>query len=585
MASPPINNRIRYESDEKCTPLSSFIVGIQGIMIPALPIVVSIVVINVLAAGQDEAYLSWAVFSTLIIVGIVTALQASRISRLGAGHLVVVGVTPNYIPLSVLALDEGGPAMLASLMVASGLFFLAIATRLPQLRRVITPTVSGTVLMLITVMLLPICLDRFVEVPEGVPAFSGLCIAVVTLMISTALILRAPQRWRPWSMLIGFAFGCMVAALLGVYDLERLYTSPWVGIPQVDFQGLDLTPAAGFWALLPMFLIVTLVQAIKGIGDNVVIQRVSRRRPRTTDFRLLQGSLYSNGVGILLSGLAGTPPPTSYASYTASLVNMTGVAARNVGYAIAIILLGLALLPKFTGALLTIPSPVMGAFLLIAVGILFVEGVQTVVQDGLDFQKSLVVAVSFALGAGLEQQNILDLENLLVHPWGTLFGSGITVGAATAIALNVFLNVTSARSRKLEVRLDFSDLPRIDAFMQKVAADMDWSEVATQRLRSAGEETLSSLLQPDSEYPADSGTDKTPRLIIAVRPDRGTVEMEFVSTLEDEENLEDRLAHLNEEEESVDEREISFRLLRHYASSVRHRKYQGMDIVTVRVEA
>lgn len=582
MASTPVNDHVRYEPDEKCAPLSSFVVGIQGIVL-VLPLAVSIVIINVLATGQDEAYMTWSVFSALIIVGIVTALQASRISRLGAGHLVIMGVTPNYIPLSVLALNEGGPAMLASLMVVSALFFLAIATRLPQLRQVITPTVSGTVLMLIAVMVLPICLDRFGEVPEGAPAFAGLSVALVTLIVSTVLILRAPRRWRPWSILIGFASGCVAAALLGVYDLEPLYAAPWVGIPQVGFQGLDLTPAAGFWALLPMFLIVTLVQAIKGIGDNVVIQRVSRRRPKTTDFRLLQGSLYSNGVGVLLSGLAGTPPASPYSSFTASIVNMTGVAARNVGYVIAIMLLGLALLPKFTGALLTIPSPVMGAFLLVAVGIFFVEGIQTIVRDGLDFQKTVVVGVSFALGAGLEQQNIL--ENLLAHPWGTLLGNGITVGAATAIALNAFLNVTSARSRKLEVRLDFSDLPRIDSFMREVAADMGWSEEAAQRLRSAGEETLSSLLQPDSGYPADGGTDKTPRLIIAVRPDGGGAEMEFISTLEDEGNLEDRLAYLDEEEESADEREISFRLLRHYASSVRHRKYQGMDIVAVRVEA
>ena len=582
MASTPVNDHIRYEPDERCSPFSSFVVAIQGVVL-VLPLAVSIVVINVLATGQNEAYLTWSVFSALIIVAIITALQASRISRLGAGHLVVMGVTPNYIPLSVLALHEGGPAMLASLMVVSALFFLAIATRLPQLRRVITPAVSGTVLMLIAVMVLPICLDRFGEVPEGASASVGLCIAAVTLMVSTVLILCASRRWRPWSILIGFVSGCVTAALLGVYDLGSLYAAPWVGIPQVGFQGLDLIPTAGFWALLPMFLIVTLVQAIKGIGDNVVIQRVSRRRPRTTDFRLLQGSLYSNGVGILLSGLAGTPPASPYSSFTASVVNMTGVAARNVGYVIAVMLLVLALLPKFTGALLTIPSPVMGAFLLIAVGIFFVEGIQTIVRDGLDFQKTVVVGVSFALGAGFEQQNIL--ENMLAPPWGTLLGNGITVGAATAITLNIFLNLISPRSRKLEVRLDFSDLPRIDAFMREIAADMHWSEEATRRLRSAGEETLSSLLQPDSEYPADSGPEKTPRLIIGVRPDRGAVEMEFVSTLEDEGNLEDRLAYLNEEEESVDEREISFRLLRHYASSVRHRKYQGMDIVTVRVEA
>ena len=585
MASTPANDHhIRHEPDEKCTPLLSFVVAMQGIVL-ILPLVVSIVVINVLVTGQNEAYLTWSVFSALIVVGIITALHASRISRFGAGHLVVVGVTPVYIPLYALALHEGGPAMLASLMVASALFFFAIASRLPQLRRVITPTVSGTVLMLIAVMVLPICLDRFDEVPEGASAFAGLGVAAVTLVVSTMLILRAPRRWRPWSILIGFLSGCAAAALLGVYDLGPLYRAPWVGIPQVGFQGLDLTPTAGFWALLPIFLIVTLVQAIKNIGDNMVIQQVSRRRPRATDFRLLQNSLYSNGVSVLLSGLAGTPPASPYSSFTVSTVNMTGVAARHVGYVIAVMLLVLALLPKFTGVLLTIPSPVMGAFLLIAVGIFFLEGVQTIVRDGLDFQKTVVVGLSFALGAGFEQQNIL--QDLLAHPWGTLLGNSITVGAVTAIGLNIFLNVTSPRSRKLEVRLDFSDLPRIDAFMQKIAADMRWSEEAAQRLRSAGEETLSSLLQPDSEYPADSGPEKTPRLIIGVRPDdgRAAVEMEFVSTLEDEGNLEDRLAYLHEEGESVDEREISFRLLRHYASSVRHRKYQGMDIVTVRVEA
>ena len=583
MASTPTSDHIHHEPDEKCSPLLSLVVAMQGIVL-ILPLVVSIVVINVLVTGQNEAYLTWSVFSALIIVAIITALHASKISRLGAGHLVIVGVTPTYIPLYALALHEGGLAMLASLMVVSALFFFAIATRLPQLRRVITPTVSGTVLMLIAVMVLPICLDRFDEVPEGASAFAGLGVAAVTLVVSTMLILRAPRRWRPWSILIGFLSGCAAAALLGVYDLGPLYRAPWVGIPQIGFQGLDLTPTAGFWALLPIFLIVTLVQAIKNIGDNMVIQKVSRRRPRATDFRLLQNSLYSNGVSVLLSGLAGTPPASPYSSFTVSAVNMTGVAARNVGYVIAVMLVVLALLPKFTGVLLTIPSPVMGAFLLIAVGIFFLEGVQTIVRDGLDFQKTVVVGLSFALGAGFEQQNIL--QDLLAHPWGTLLGNSITVGAVTAIGLNIFLNATSPRSRKLEVRLDFSDLPRIDAFMQKIATDMRWSEEATQRLRSAGEETLSSLLQPDSEHLADSGPEKTPRLIIGVRPDDGgALEMEFVSTLEDEGNLEDRLAYLNEEGESVDEREISFRLLRHYASSVQHRKYQGMDIVTVRVEA
>ena len=582
MATAQSDDRIRYEPEEKCSILSSFVVGIQGIML-VLPPAISVIVVTVLAAGQDEDYLAWSMFASLIIVAIVTALQASRIGRMGAGHMAVTGVTPNYIALAVLALAEGGPALLASLMVVSALFFFAVATWLPQLRRVLTPTVSGTVLMLIAVSVLPFCLDRLDEVPSGAPSFAGPLVAVVTLVIATGLVLRAPRPLRPWSMLIGFVSGCIVAALLGVYDLERLYSAPWIGIPEVGFEGLDLRLGAGFWALLPMFMIVTLVQAIKGIGDNVVIQRTARRRPRSTDFRLLQGSIYANGVGILLSGIAGTPPASSYSSFTASVVNITGVASRYVGYAIAVILIGMALLPKLTGALLTIPTPVMGAFLLVALGIFFVEGLQTIMRDGLNLEKSIVVGLSFAVGAGLLQRNVI--EELLGHPWGALLGNGITVGAATAIVLTIFLNLTSPRPKRMETKLDLASMSKIDDFVQEVATEKGWSDEATQRLRSAAEEALSSLLQSGNEYHPGGIADDIPRLIIVARPDGQAVDLEFVSVLEDDENLGDRLAYLDDEEETIDDREISFRLLRHYASSVSHQKYHGMDIVTVRVDA
>lgn len=51
------------------------------------------------------------------------------------------------------------------------------------------------------------------------------------------------------------------------------------------------------------------------------------------------------------------------------------------------------------------------------------------------------------------------------------------------------------------------------------------------------------------------------------------------------ENLEDKLAYLSEQPEIHVEEEISFWLLRHYASSVQHRKYHDIDIITVEVAA
>ena len=163
MASANADERVRYEPDEQCPPLVAVGVGIQGALLALAPLVV-VAAISGVAAGQDERQLTWTVVAALVVGGIVTILQAARIWRVGLGHIMIMGVTPNYIAVSVLALAEGGPSMLASLLVLSAVFYFAVAAWLPQLRRVITPAVSGTVLMLIAVTLLPIAWDRLTEV-------------------------------------------------------------------------------------------------------------------------------------------------------------------------------------------------------------------------------------------------------------------------------------------------------------------------------------------------------------------------------------------------------------------------------------
>ena len=127
--------------------------------------------------------------------------------------------------------------MLASLIVLSSLFYLALAAWLPLLRRIITPVVSGTVLMLIAALILPIAFDRLQEVPEGSSLAAGPCVAAVTLVAATMLMLRGSRTWRPWSLLLGIAAGCVAAAPFGLYDFARLSTASWVGIPASGFPG------------------------------------------------------------------------------------------------------------------------------------------------------------------------------------------------------------------------------------------------------------------------------------------------------------------------------------------------------------
>ena len=160
---------IRYEADERCPLWVSLGVGLQGTVFALAPLVL-IVAITARAGGQDESYLSWAVFAALVISGCLTALQASRFWRFGAGYVLIMGTTPNFVAITVLALAAGGPPLFASLVVVGSMSYLALAVWLPLLRRIITPVVSATVLMLIAVAVLPIALDRVQEVPPG---FSG----------------------------------------------------------------------------------------------------------------------------------------------------------------------------------------------------------------------------------------------------------------------------------------------------------------------------------------------------------------------------------------------------------------------------
>ncbi|MDE2938395.1 MAG: hypothetical protein OXR67_05700 [Chloroflexota bacterium] len=227
--------------------------------------------------------------------------------------------------------------------------------------------------------------------------------------------------------------------------------------------------------------------------------------------------------------------------------------------------------------MLTIPSPVMGAYLMLAIGLLFMEGVRTLVQAGLDYHKIIVVGISFSLGAGIEQQTIF--ADLLGGPWGGLLDNGMLAGALSAILMTLFLDLTNPRrSSRIQTSLDLSALPEIQEFSRGQAARLGWNEASTERLLAATEEALLSLAQ-DSE---DRESGDIPRLVVVARPAPEMVELEFMAVF-DETNLEDRLANLAEEAEGREDGEISLRLLRHYATTVRHQKYYGLDIVTVQV--
>ena len=567
---------VLYEPDDRCPLLVALGVGFQGVVLVLAPTVLCATVIAEKGYDGDQ-YLTWAIFAALIINGVVTALQAARLGRFGTRHMLITGATPNFIAISITAITEGGPELLASLLVASALFQFAMGLWLPLLRRIITPVVSGTVIMLIATVVFPVAIERMADLPEGAPSVAAPASALVALVVAVAMGLRATGVFRLWSTLIGILAGSLVAVALGAYDFQRVLDAPWVGIPAPELPGFHLNFGLEFWSLLPMFFVVSLAVAIKSTGSSVIMQRVSWRSPRVTDFRLVQGAVNANGVGTLLSGVAGVQPTIPYDAVSMSLTNLTGVASRRAGYFAAAILAALAFLPKLTALLLTIPSPVLGMYLLVIMGMLFVEGMRTVVQDGLEFRKVLIAGVALAVGVGLQSQAIFS--DLLDSAWKTLLNDSITVGTLVAVLMTVFLELTGSRRRRLRTDLDDAALPKIDEFLRDLASDLGWNEASSERLSHAGEEALASLLQAN-----ESGEDdNVRRLTVVARTGIREVELEFLAVLDDE-NLEDRISYLSQQVEAPEASEIPLRLLRHYATSVHHRKYHGIDIITVQVE-
>ncbi len=235
--------------------------------------------------------------------------------------------------------------------------------------------------------------------------------------------------------------------------------------------------------------------------------------------------------------------------------------------------------PKFTALLVAIPAPVAAAYITVLIALLFVQGMKIVIQDGIDHRKAAVAGVSFWLGTGF--QNGWIFPDLLGDGFlSVLLGNGMTSGAMVAVGMTAFLELTGPRRKRLRAVLDMETLPKLMEFLRGFASNAKWDDASTKRLVLVGEETLTSLI---AEAGDELDKDAPRRLVVSARAAGGGAELEFLSVA-GEVNLEDHLAFMGNNPEITDSREISFRLLRHYASSVHHQKYHGADIVTVQVD-
>ncbi len=488
----------------------------------------------------------------------------------------MTGTSSAAIAISITAVSAGGAALLGMLVAVTSLLQIAIAARLSLVRRLFTPAMAGTVLLLIPVSIMPPALAVLNRVPEGTSTAASGFTAFVTLAVIAGLTLKGSPTQRLWAPVIGFCAGAVCAVPLGLFELERVAAAPWIGLPEGSPPVPDLGFGAEFWALLPAFLLVTLISALQSVTGAVGVQRVSWRRTRAVNYRSVQNSVAIGGLGNLLCGFAGTMPNSSRTS-GASIAGLTGIASRHVGIAVGAWLVAFAFLPKAIALILAVPGPVIASYLLAMLASLFMVGVKVTTQEGMDHRMRLVAGISFCVGVAFQYDMIFPEQISTIL--GGMLDNGITSGGFTAILLVLFLELTSPRPSRFEADFTIGVLPELRGFLSTFVARNGWGDAMMDRLDAASEETLLTLLTDD-----ETGTGRPRRLRVTARRDGHLARLEFVASVGDE-NLQDRIALLGEESgEFTIERDVSLRMLRHLASSVRHQQYHGTDIVTVLVE-
>ena len=578
-------SQLRYEPEDQCPTSVAFVSALQ-IFVPNTIGVIMLATLVVRSSGQSDDYLGWVIFTAVASCGLGTILHTFRFRYAGSGRVVVTNFNVPYLAVCALALDVSGPGVLATLIVVSTLLQFVLTQRLAWLRRILTPAVSGTVVMLVAVSAVPFIVGHAVVPPEDAPVGLFLVPGVAALAAGIVISLRNSALLRMWILPVMVFTGLVVAIPMGFYDFGIVAQAPLVSLSPEGWPGFDLSFGAEFWALLPVLVIVNLTAFTKSVGDLSVIYRGSYRNPVAIDYRTVQGGLNVYGLSTVLSGFLGTPPVAAPWAVTVVYVSFIGVAARKVGVYLGLITLAAAPFSKLMAILIAIPSPVVSAVYVIIFGMLFIEGAKTAFAGRVNRKKASIVGVAIVLGLSAS-----SLGELVSGTSSLLLGSSIVVGALTAVGMTTLSELFGFRNRRLQVELTRSSLPAVDDFFSRYADRHAWTQEGKNRLRLVGEEVLLNVLAsqeaggPDNRGRADDKRQGR-KLTVDIRHEGDSASIEFIAAPDGDMggNLEERLAYLGDDPaEDEDENQFSMRILRHYASSVNHREYHDVGIITCRV--
>ena len=442
--------------DDRPPPLLGMLAALQHLLAIIVPIVTpGLLICQALGVSSRDTNLI--VSMSLVVSGIATFVQCRRFGPFGAGLLIVQGTSFNFVgPLiagGALMVKQGTPveavmAAIFGVVVAGSFIEMGVSRVLPFVKRLITPLVTGIVVLMIGLTLIKVGL---ISMGGGYAAMAGgsfangenLLLSGVVLAI-IVILNRVPVVWmRSAAIVIALAIGYALAGWMGRLDFSGMHEAPLFQVPTPLHFGLGFS-----WSLFVPMIVIYLVTSLEAIGDVTATSKVSRQPVEGPLWmQRIKGGVLVNGANSLLAGIFNTFPSSIFAQNN-GVIQLTGIASRHVGMWIALFLVILGLFPAVAGVIQAVPEPVLGGAAMVMFGAVAAAGINILASVTLDRRALLVIAVSLALGLGVSQ-----VPEFLAHMPGAVRGvleSGVATGGLCALLLNWFLPEQAATPKEAQ---------------------------------------------------------------------------------------------------------------------------------------
>lgn len=418
-------------------------VGLQHVLVMyAGAIAVPLIIGGALKLPKEQ--IAFLVNADLFACGIATLVQCLGVWKFGIRLPVVMGVTFAAVgPMAAMVASGVGITGIFGAVIASGIFTVLVAPWFGRMVRYFPPVVTGTIIAVIGITLLRVGVTwaggGVGNKNFGAPEY----LAIATIVLALILLISkfATGFIANIAVLLGLAFGFVVAMAAGMVNLSGLADSEWFALVYPFRFG---APTFDVGAIVSL-CIVMIVSMVESTGMFLALGEICDKKVGPTD---LARGLATDGLGTIIGGVFNTFPYTSF-SQNVGLVGMTGVRSRFVVAVAGAILIAFGLFPKMGALVASIPQPVLGGAGLCMFGMVAATGIKILARvDYGPRHNLLIVAVSVALGMiPLVAPTFFDQ----LPKWlGPITHSGITLAAISAVALNAFFNGTRDRSAATE---------------------------------------------------------------------------------------------------------------------------------------